>query len=230
MFGQSKPVVFEPYGRRRSGRLMPRWLLLLLIGILIGAGGVLFVQQRYLPPRLSAHESAELRRSAEQAQVKQQHLQGELNDSTQKLQAALADKSGSAAALETSRATVKRMSQDIASLVAALPPDPRGGAVQVRAARFNLEQGSLAYDVVLSRDAAGGKPLTGVMQFVVAGESDRGARTSVTLKPVPISVGSYASLRGSVPLPEGFKSRQATVNVLDRVDGKLLGMRVLYVE
>lgn len=230
MFGQSKPVVFEPYGRRRSGRLMPRWLLLLLIGILIGAGGVLFVQQRYLPPRLSASASAALRNSLEKAETQGQRLQGELRDTTTKLQAALADKSGSAAALETSRATVKRLSQDIASLVAALPPDPRGGAVQVRAARFNLDQGALAYDVVLSREAAGGKPLTGVMQFVVAGESDRGARTSVTLDPVAISVGAYASLRGSVPLPDGFRPRQATINVLDRVDGKLLGMRVLYVE
>src|SRR5439155_11951312 len=54
MFGQSKAVIFEPYGRRRSRRTVPRWLVLLLSGIVVGAGGVVFVQERYLPPRLSA--------------------------------------------------------------------------------------------------------------------------------------------------------------------------------
>jgi hypothetical protein len=32
-----------------------------------------------------------------------------------------------------------------------------------------------------------------------------------------------------VPLPEGFQPRETTVRVLDRADGKLLGMRVLHV-
>jgi len=40
MFGKNKPVVFERYGRRRSRWRLPRWLLLLLAGIAIGAEGV----------------------------------------------------------------------------------------------------------------------------------------------------------------------------------------------
>ena len=60
MFGQFKPIAFEPYGRRRSRRLVPRWLVLLTLGAAIGAGGVVLVQERYLPPRLSADASAEL--------------------------------------------------------------------------------------------------------------------------------------------------------------------------
>ena len=46
---------------------MPRWLVLLLTGIAIGAAGVIVVQERYLPPRLSATESTELHQSFEQA-------------------------------------------------------------------------------------------------------------------------------------------------------------------
>jgi len=32
-----------------------------------------------------------------------------------------------------------------------------------------------------------------------------------------------------VPLPQGFRPQQATVQVLDKPGGKLLGMRVMYV-
>ena len=65
------------------------------------------------------------------------------------------------------------------------------------------------------------------MQLVVAGAAKRGSESSVKLKPVAISVGSFENLRGSLPLPDGFEARQATINVLDRPDGKLLGMRVM---
>lgn len=209
---------------------MPRWLALLLAGIVIGAGGVMYVQERHMPPRLSADESARLRQAAEQAEAERLRLQSELGDAVSRLEAALTDKNGFSDELAASRATIGRLRQDIASVVASLPPDPRGGAVQVRAARFAASGATLAYDVVLSREATNGKPMTGVMQLVVAGESGRGADSSVTLGPVALSVGAYESLRGSLPLPDGFKPRQATVRVLDRVDGKLLGMRVLYVQ
>ncbi|WP_428422115.1 hypothetical protein [Methylibium sp.] len=226
-----KPVVFDPYGRRRSSWRLPRWLVLLLTGIVLGAGGVVLVQERYLPPRLSASASTALRASFEQAEAERQRLQGELGDTSKRLEAALADRKGLADELATSRGTTEQLRKDVAAVVASLPPDPRGGAVEVRAGRFTADGAALAYDVILTRErAAAGKPLTGVLQFVVAGASARGTETTVSLKPVAISLGSHESLRGSVPLPEGFKPRQATVNVLDRVDGKLLGMRVMYVK
>lgn len=229
MFGKSKPVVFEPYGRRRR-RGVPGWLLLLLLGIVTGAGGVLYVQESHLPPRLSAAESVQLRQSFEQAEGERQRLAAELTEARKQLEASLAEKRGLSEELSATRSTTESLREDVAAVVAALPPDPRGGAVEVRAAQLSVEGGALAYHVVLTRDKGTGKPLTGVMQLVVAGQSARGTPTSVPLKPVPISVGSHETLRGSLPLPEGFDPRQATINVLDRVDGNRLGMRVLYVK
>jgi hypothetical protein len=83
---------------------------------------------------------------------------------------------------------------------------------------------------VLTRERAAGKPMSGVLQFVVAGEAARGGETALTLKPVAVSIGSHEIVRGSLPLPEGFKPRQTTIQVLDRVAGKSLGMRVLPVK
>ena len=230
MLERIKPVVLQPYGSRRSRRLVPRWLVLLLAGTVIGAGGVVLFQERYLPPRLSADASAALRSSLEQAEAERQRLKNELGDTAKRLETELADKKSLADEVAASRDTIERLRQDVASVVASLPSDPRAGAIAVRAARFTVEGSALAYDVVLSRERADGKPFVGVMQLTVAGESGRGAENSITLKPVAISVGKYESLRGVLPLPEGFKPRKTTINVLDRVDGKPLGMRVMYVK
>ena len=99
----------------------------------------------------------------------------------------------------------------------------------VRAARFEVQGDSLVYNVVLSRERAGANPFGGVMQFVVAGASGRAGDT-VSLPPVPVSVGLYDTVRGNLPLPHGFKPRQTTIQVLDKVGGKLVGMRVINVD
>ncbi len=229
MLGSFKPVAFEPHGRRRPRSFLPRWLVLLLIGAALGAGGVLLVQERYLPPRLSADASAQLQQSYTQADADRQRLKTELDGTAKRLETALADHKGLADQLAGQRETIERLRTDNASLVAALPADPRGGPIEVRAARFSLDGGALAYDVVLSRERGDGKPFVGVMQLTVAGESARGAESTITLKPVAVTIGKYENLRGTQPLPEGFKPRRTTINVLDRVDGKALGMRVMYV-
>jgi hypothetical protein len=228
MLGSSKPIPFEPYGRRRSRRGIPRWLLLMLLGIGLGAGGVLFVQGRYLPPRLSAEASAKLRESFVRADAERQRLQAELTATSDRLRGTLDENKRLASEVDTRGETVQRLRQDIASLVASLPPDPRNAPVAVRAARFEVQGNTLAYNVVLSRERAGGSPFGGVMQLVVAGASGR-AHDTVTLAPVPVSVGLYETVRGSLPLPDGFKPRQSTIRVLDKVGGKLMGLRVMNV-
>src|SRR5690606_1477562 len=107
------------------------WLVLLLIGIAIGAGAVLFVQQRYLPPRLSAEASARLQAAADEAQAQRARLERELDDTRQRLEAALHDKSTLADQVAGSHEAMAGLRADVAALVAALPPDPRGGAVQI---------------------------------------------------------------------------------------------------
>ena len=223
-----KPIVLEPYGHRRPARRVPRWLVLLVTGAAVGAAGVLVIQDRFLPPRLSAQATAELRSAYEQADQERQQLRLQLADTTQRLEGTSADKARLADELAASRSTVQDLREDVAALVEVLPPDPRGGQVQVRAARFTTGSGKLQYDVVLSRErGATGKSLQGVVQFVVAGEPGRGLPASIVTDPIAINLGRYESVRGDVPLPESFRPRQTTVNVLDRAGGKVLGRRVL---
>jgi hypothetical protein len=205
--------------------------VLLLAGAAIGAGGVIAVQERYLPPRLSASASAELRSAYGQADLDRQRLKAELDETKKQLEISRTEKGGLADALAASRATADRLRDDLSSVVAGLPPDPRGGSVEVRAGQFTAKGAVLNYSVVLMRESRNGnKPLPGILQLVVAGESGRGTQSTVAVAPITLSGGSQEVVRGSLPMPEGFRPRQTTVQVLDRVAGRPLGMRVILVK
>jgi hypothetical protein len=229
MFGRSQPVYFESPGRRRTHGRLPRWLWLLLAGTVAGAAAVIGVQERYLPPRLSAGESAQVRQALGQAEGERTQLRVDLAQARQRLQDTQASQQAQATELLRTQALAARLRDDLAAVVAALPPDPRSGAVAVRAGRFTLQGSQLSYDLVLTRDTQGGRPVAGALKLLVAGESDRGGATTVATKPIPLQGGSHEVLRGSLPLPPGFQPRQATVQVLDPAAGTSLGMRVLRV-
>jgi len=229
MFGHSKSIAFDPYGRRGSRWRPPRWLVLLLVGVTIGAGGLFFAQERYLPPRLSAADSAELRSAFETADAARARLTTQLADTTKRLDAALADTKKATDALSASRAGAEALRGDLAAVVAALPPDPRGGTVEIRAARFAAKGSALGYDVLLTRDRGAAKPLNASLQLTVAGLSARGAPASFAAPEAKVSIAGHEMARGSVALPDGFRPNQVTVQVLDRAGGKALGMRVMRV-
>lgn len=231
-----RPVTFNPHGGRRARRRVPSWLVLLTAGVVAGAGGLAFVQHRYLPPRLSADESARLQASFAEADAQRRELEQQLQLTRQQLQTVSQERSQLAAAAQADRQAIAGLRGELASLVETLPPDPRGGAVQVRQAKFSAESGRLQYDVMLSRSrgTAGGSgtaaPLNAVMQLVVAGRPRQGTETRVRLEPLPVTLHAFESVKGSVPLPDGFDPRQASVQVLDAPGGKLLGMRVMTVK
>ncbi len=226
-----KPVAFEPYGRKRSAWRLPRWLVFLVLGAVAGAGGVIAVQERVLPPRLSAEESTTLRAQLAQAEQDRDRARRDLAATAQKLDATVAERKAIADELAADRERTKTARADTDFLIAALPPDPRGGAVEVRAARFSRERNEMTYELLLTRNKDSGAPtapIAGVMQFVVTGLIG-GVERHITLDPIKVNVGSHGILRGSVTLPDAFAPKRTTVSVFDRPGGKQLGMRVLYV-
>jgi len=231
MFGRSKPVVFDPYRGRRGRRGLPAWLWWLVIGLLVGAAGVIWAQQRWLPPRLSAVESAQLQERYAQADADRTRLQAELaqalGQATQ-LQGQL----GTAQQARDDLATrVAGFDEDLAFVIDALPPDPRTATVAVRAARFEASRGQLRYMLALShaaRPSAVSRPLDAQLRLAVTGTSARGVESRVDLETVDLRIASQQVARGQLPLPAGFTPRQVAVRLVDRA-GVTLGQRVLLV-
>jgi len=229
MFGRPKPVVFHAYGQRRSSWRLPRWLVLLLTGTALGVAVVVGVQERLLPPRLSVGESAALRSAFGSADAERRQLRADLAQTQQRLATAEAERKAQVDELASARVGLTRLREDLAAVVAALPPDPRGGTVAVRAGRFSVKGNQLNYDLVLTRDRAGAKPLPSTLRLQVAGSSERGVPTTAPVKTQLLQLGSHEVVRGSMPLPPGFKAQQTTVQLLDPNAGTPQGMRVLQV-
>ncbi len=218
MFGRSRSDSFSLYGKRRSRWRLPGWLLWWLFGAIAGAAAVVYVQERHLPPRLSAGETAQLRAAFAEADAERTRLRQ-----------ADAERQRLAEELKASQAARTRQAEELRLAVDALPPAPRGGLVEVRAAQFDARGGELHYQLVLTR-AGASTPLSAVLKFTVAGVSSSGGAANAALPPLPVSIGRQAIVRGSVPLPDGVQARQTTVQVLDKPDGRQLGMRVLLVQ
>lgn len=226
MFGRSRPVVFDPYARRRRRRL-PAWALALGLGVMLGAGGLWWAQAQWLPPRLSVAEGQELRARQQQAQEQAAQQAVALEALREGRDAAAAELAGLKARAGSEGRALEQAQATLEALMEALPPDPREGAVAVRAARFALRGGQLVYTLALSQAGPGLRPVR--LQFVVEGQTTSGASRSLELSPpAPPPLGRQALLQGSVALPAGLQApRLVTVRVLDREGGQALGMRVL---
>jgi hypothetical protein len=230
MLSSSKPVAFYSSGRQRRRFRPPRWLVLLLVGIGLGIGSVIFVQERYLPPRISVAAGEQLRNelaSSEAARLKQA---ADLAETSRRLAASLDERKQMADELADSRAAAGRTQEDLKAIVSTLPPDPRAGVVEIRAGRFVATGTSLNYTVVLSHGRATEAALPVSVQYVVSGDAVRGTATVFTPATQAASVGSSSIQHGTIALPGGLKPRQVAIHILDRHGGKSLGMRVLEVD
>lgn len=228
MFGRSRSVVFDPYRRQRRRGVLPRWLWLLIIGFALGAGGVILAQERWLPPRLSAAESTRLQNDFRQADADRNRLQQALDQATRERDEATRAREALASRVDQMAARVKAFDGDLAFVVGTLPPDPRGGTVQVRAFQASVQDGMLRYAAALSQGT--GRTLDGVLlQFAVSGSAADGSTRSVELQPVAQPLAPVDVVRGSLPLPSGFSVRQATLRIVDAGSSRALGMRIVLV-
>mgnify|MGYP001203521107 CR=1 FL=1 len=226
MFGRSRPVVFDPYRRQRRRRRLPAWLWTLLLGLVAGAVGTVVAQQRWLPERLSAADSAQLRSALLEARAGRDRLQRELQAAGGERDAARTELQTLQRSHDTLAARVADWDEDLAFLVDALPPDPREGTVEVRAVRAVVRGGVLHYALALSHD---GRPIDGVLTLAAEGRSADGRAQRLELPPVDLRIAARHVERGEARLPPGFVPAQLTARIAERPGGRRLGMRVVLV-
>ncbi|HUH40749.1 MAG TPA: hypothetical protein VL024_07740 [Castellaniella sp.] len=234
-FGSSKRPAFKPtpYGYTRQRKGIPRWLVLLISGIVLGAGGVVFLQRSYGPPRLTAEQSEQLRMDLNSANLEKQQLQTQakqLRADLEQTRQALKDQDQTLGQLREGYAS---MESGVASLIAAIPPDPRGTSPGIRAADMVVRDGQLEYDTLLIQDLPEGAEdapaFDGEVKLVASGSYSNGKTAYVDLATLPLHMMRYTQIKGQAELPKGFRARQVTIQITARGSDKIAATRTIRV-
>lgn len=231
-FGPNKRPVFKPtaYGySQRTRRRIPRWLVLMLTGIALGAGGLLFLQTSYGPVRLTAEQSEQLHYDLNSANIDKQRLQSQLNQQSHELTETRTRLEQQTTELSALQRDMARLHNDLDVLADAIAPDPRGTSPGIRAARFQNEQGQLAYQILLMQDADKSQPFAGKMEFVVTGRFPNGRTAIIDLPPIDISLERYVQLEGAVDLPDNMQAREIAIKITRQGESRLSATRTLRV-
>lgn len=233
-FGSKQPS-FRPssYGYKRRRKGIPRWLILLITGIIIGAGGVVFLQRSYGPKKLTVEQSEQLRMDLSSSTLENQRLIAEnkkhleqVENSKQEL-AAMHDK---VAQLEKSNDEIK---SGISSLIQAIPPDPRGSNPGIRSADMILQNDGLHYKVLLIQDIADDgtsiENLNGTVKLIGIGTYSNGNTGYVDIASDKLDMGLYTVINGVSELPKGFRIRQVTIQIMADGSDKIISTRTIRV-
>jgi hypothetical protein len=224
IFGSNRTIYLKSSDGRRRGRL-PAWVWVLAAGAALGAAGMLAWQQQG-PKRLTREESAVFHARAERAQSELAQTTRDLTDARRQLEAAKTEGARALADLKTARASVETLRQDLVLLGEALPPDPRGGEVGVRSARFVEENGELAWSALLTREPGATRPVRGGIEITLYGTNAEGRAEMVRAEPAPLVFeGVFLKSQGQLAVKSGFTARQAMIRVLEAGSGKVLGTR-----
>lgn len=230
MFGRSQRATFKPsvYQPGQRTRRMPRWLVLLLVGIALGAGGVLFLQTNYGPQRLTVEQSEQLHSELSASNMERQRLQTQLEEATQQRDANKAGHEKLTSDLTEARAKIETLNKELVLFQDAMPPDPRGGNLGIRSAGFKRAPGLLDYQVLVMREDRTGAPFKGTLTFAIEGSYPNGRAATVTPEGPALTVDRYDYALGQLKLPDGFTAKVVVLRVLD-ANQKQQAMRIYYV-
>ena len=231
MFGSSKRQAFRPtaYGSSRRRRGIPRWLVLMLTGIVLGAGGLLFLQKSYGPTRLTVEQSEQLHYDLNSANMDKQRLQTQLNQHVQELKEANSRIQSQDAELQRRQAEIDKLGSDLALFTETAPPDPRGTSPGIRSVSFNYGDGQLDYHILVMQDTDKAEPYSGEVTLTAAGRYSNGRNGNVELEPFPVSLERYTHLQGTLEVPEGFTPREITIQIRPDGSERVSAMRVIRV-
>jgi hypothetical protein len=233
MFRSSKHRAFTPtaYGSARRKRRIPRWLVLILTGVVLGAGGLLFLQTSYGPTRLTVEQSEQLHYDLNSANIDKQRLQSEVSQQEREVTQLRARLEAQNKELASARAELETVNEDIFRFADLMPPDPRGTSPGVNAATFGYDQSAeaLTYSMLIMQDKGkAGTPFKGSVKLSVTGRYPNGRSGTLELPAIELSLERYVHIDGSAPLPDRLTPRQVTVDVLNS-DGRQVATRILNV-
>lgn len=228
MLGSKRPV-FKPtaYGYTRRKRRIPRWLVLMITGMVLGAGGLLFIQKSYGPPMLTVEQSQLLHDELNSAKAENQRLQSQIVLAERERDESSSQVESISSRLERHDSIVSALEKDLTLFANAMPADPRGTSPGIRAAELTNNNGQLDYNILLMQKSKDEPEFKGTMHFNVMGRYPNGRTGYIDLEPIPVQLGHYTHAQGTIDLPAGITARQVTIQIFPENSQRAAAMRII---
>lgn len=235
---QPKRAIFKPapYDTRRGSRGLPGWLILLIVGILLGGGGVLFLQASYGEKRLSLAETQKLTEELKNVSVEKQTLQKRVDEVQKQFDTETKSRDDQITALKKSlsaaEAQIVPLREQLNVFAKTLPFDPRYGPIGVSTGQFIQEKNSskLSYLVWLLQENAQKPEFTGWLELSFEGRYANGRTQTIVLPRTEVKFKHYVHIAGTEQLPEGFTATRANAKVVTEDGKRQVTWRILPVQ
>lgn len=238
IFGRSRRQVFKPspYETRRRRRGLPRWLILLIIGILIGSGGTLMLQSSYGPKRLTVLESQRLTDELSGLSLERQQLNADVAELTRQLESRGKEAERTIAGLRSQinelEQSVDPLRQDVSLFTQAMTAGLQFDPIGITGARFVQAAGSdrLTYHVLLVQEDDQQDVYNGRIEVTFEGRYPNGRAGAIKALVAPFELKHYQHLQGTVELPNSLQATRATLRVYQAEGQRALSFRTYQVE
>jgi len=235
---QAKRAIFKPapYDTRRGSRGLPGWLILFLLGILLGGGGILFLQASYGEKRLSLAETQKLTEELKNLSVEKQSLQTRVDASQKVLDTEVRARDEQINQLKNNLSTAESLigplREQLNLFAQTLVFDPRYGPIGVSTSLFTQEKNStkLFYLLWLLQESAQKPEFKGWLELSVEGRYANGRVETITLPRIAIKLNHYLHVTGTTELPAGFTATRANAKVVTEDSKRQVTWRVLPVQ
>ncbi len=226
----------SPYHSHRNSRGLPRWLILLVLGILLGSGGVILLQTSYGPKRLTILESEKLTSDYTALLVKDQTQQNTIISLTSQLKSSQEASEQLLQAAQNEILTLKQQleptQQSLKIFKSALAANMRLEPVGIASERFkqSKQQSSINYELLLLQATDTKSTFNGSADITFEGTYPNGRAGAIKSPMLPLQIESYQLVQGSLEFPPGFTASKGTVRVYKPDSNRALGWRTFNVE
>jgi len=238
IFGGSRRQVFKPspYDTRRRSKGLPRWFILLTLGILFGAGGVLILQASYGPKRLTVLESQKLTDDLASVSLERQQLQSSLNEIERTLNSEREQFKNEVSKLQQEinslNTRLKPLREEVSMFTNAITAGLKFDPIGIAGASFEQSGADepLSYHILLVQEEENTPQYAGRIEVTFEGRYPNGRAGAVKALVVPFTLGHYEHLTGRVEMPNGFRATRATLRVYEADGQRALSYRTYSVD
>jgi hypothetical protein len=226
----------SPYHTHRNSRGLPRWLILLVLGILIGSGGVILLQTSYGPKRLTVLESEKLTSDFTTLTLKEQTQQNTITTLTGQLKSSQTASEALIAEAQNEILKLKKQiepaEQTLTAFKQALAANLKFEPVAISADTFtqSKQQASINFQLLFVQDPKDKTDFEGSADITFEGRYPNGRAGAIKTPLLPLLVNSHQLVQGGLEFPAGFIATKGTVRVYKRDSTRALGWRTFNIE